>query len=142
MTRALWVKRGKGLLAACERTEALLTGIPEGTIVTTSEPLQARNPYFHRLVMKILSIVLEHTWPKYGTIDALMDDLKFKSRMYDELEVTPQCVKIRLKSIAFAKMSEAEFQQVWKAWSAIIADELIPGVDPELLLDEAKNAAR
>lgn len=141
MAKALWIKKGKGLWPACERTEGLLDGIPEGSIVTTSAPLQSRNPYFHRLVMKILSIVIEHTWPRFANIDGILDYLKLKSGMVDEVEICPGYVKVKMKSIAFHKMGEVEFQQVWKQWGAIISTELMPGVDPEELLNEAKHAA-
>lgn len=109
--------------------------------MTTSEPLQPRNPAFHRLVMKILSIVIEHTWPRFANIDAILDYLKLKSGMVDELEICPGYVKVRMKSIAFHKMGEAEFHAIWEQWGAIISTELIPGVDPQALLNEARAAA-
>lgn len=117
-----------------------MADIPNGALVTTSAPHCPRNPAFHRLMMAILAKVLEHTWPRFASINDVMDYLKLKSGMVHELEVRPGLVKVRFKSVSFASMGEAEFHKVCDQWLAIIAEDLIPGVDPQALLDEAKAA--
>lgn len=140
MAKALWIKRGQGLVVAGPHTEELIAGIPNGSLVYTNAPHCPRNPDFHRLMMAILAKVIEHTWPQYSTINELMDVLKLKSGMVDWIEIKPGMSKVRFKSVSFASMGENEFHAVCDKWLEIIARDLIPGVDPQDLLREAKAA--
>src|SRR5512143_2649552 len=139
MAQALWIKRGQGLWPAGPHTEELMAGIAQGELVTTSAPHCPRNPAFHRLMMAILAKVIEHTWPRFASINDVMDWLKLKSGMVKEIDLGDGRVRVRFKSVSFASMGEAEFHKVCEQWLAIIATDLMPGVDPQALLDEARK---
>jgi hypothetical protein len=91
--------------------------------------------------MAMLQTVLEHTHPRFADIEDLMDWLKLKSGMVKEIEVRPGLVKVKFKSVSFASMDERKFKAVSEQWRSIICAELMPGTNPETLLDEARRAA-
>jgi hypothetical protein len=141
VAEALWIKRGNGLVPADPATEAMIAGAKNNDYLRTNEPKQPRNPDFHRLMMAMLQVVLEHCHPQFADMEELMDYLKLKSGMVREVEIAPGLVKVKFKSVSFAAMDEAKFRRVSDQWRSIICQELMPGTDPELLLEEAKRAA-
>lgn len=141
MTDALWLKQGNGLFPADPATQAMFDGCRNGDYVRTDAPRRPRNPAHHRLMMAMLTKVLEHTFPRFADVEALMDYLKLKSGMVEEIEVSPRLVKLKFKSISFSAMGQLQFKAVSEQWRAIICAELMPGTDPETLLDEGRAAA-
>lgn len=136
---ALWIKRGAGLFPADPVTEAMLDGIGQGQSVTTDEPRKRRNPAFHALMMGILQKVVEQTAPRYADVEDLMFELKLRTRMFKEID-TRRGVRLVPRSISFASMSEQQFKRVSDRWLYVISTEIMPGVDPEALLTEARAA--
>lgn len=140
MMDALWVKRGNSLVPADPVTETMLDGVAQGQTVTTDEPRRRRNPQFHKLMMSILQKVVEHTAPRFADIEDLMFELKLRTGMFKEID-TRRGVRLVPKSISFASMSEQQFKRVADRWLYIISTEIMPGVDPETLLEEATRDA-
>lgn len=140
MTDALWIKRGNGLFPADPVTETMLEGVGQGQTVTTDEPRRRRNPQFHKLMMSILQKVVENTDNRYADIDDLMFELKVRTGMFKEID-TRRGVRLVPRSISFASMSEQKFKRVSDRWLYVISTEIMPGVDPESLLAEARQAA-
>lgn len=143
MTEALWIKRGTALVAADPVTEAMLDEIANGSEVMTGAPRRRRNPKFHRLMMGILQKVLDATQPRFADVDELMFYLKVTSGMFREIAAYGGRVRLVPKSVSFAAMDETAFRRVSDRWLWIIAndDALLPGVDPESLLDAAHREA-
>lgn len=133
---ALWIKKGSGLFPADPVTEAMLDGVAQGDSVTTDEPRKRRNPQFHKLMMAILTKVVEATAPKYADVENLMFELKIRTKMFKSID-TRLGVRLVPKSISFASMSEQQFKRVADRWLFVIATDILPGVDPETLLKEA-----
>lgn len=143
MNDALWLKRGLTLVPSDIVTEELLAEIKNGVLLTTSAPRRRRNPQFHRLMMAMLQRVMEATRPRFTDIDDLMFYLKLRSHMFKEVSVYGGHVRLVPKSVSFASMAETEFRQVSDRWRYIISTDklLLPGIDPETLLDEAMQRA-
>lgn len=131
----LWVKKGNALVPADPVTEDILHQITNGTTVTTDSPRQRRNGSYHRLMMSMLQKVYEHAWPRFATVDDLMDWLKLKSGMVKEFDLGDGKIRLKFQSVSFSSMGEIRFRAVSEQWRAIIAEEF--GIDPESLLAEA-----
>lgn len=138
---ALWKKVGRSLVPWDVRTADLLERTEEGALVFTSEPHSHRNPQHHKLIMAILTKVVEHS-DDYADLSDLIFDLKLRCKMGKFIVMKRDGTVVFVpKSLSFAAMSQQEFRQVADRWLDIIATEILPGVDPESLLDEAsKNA--
>jgi hypothetical protein len=123
----LWIKRGGGLFPADPVTEGMLASIGQDQTVTTDEPRRRRNPDFHRLMMAGLSEVVANTHPRFADVDALLDWLKLKSGMVDQVMVHEGIVYLKFKSISFASMDQEKFKAVSEQWREIILEEF--GID-------------
>jgi len=134
MSGALWIKSGNSLVPADPVTEELLAGIKQGTYVHTDTPPQPRNPKHHRLMMAILSKVVEHTWPRFADVDGLIWWLKLRSGMFKTVHIIDGVEKFEMESIKFHHMGETKFKAVKEKWLNIICTELMPGTDPEELV--------
>lgn len=132
---ALWIRRDDALVPADPATKAMLDGIKRGNYARTNRPTQPRNPKFHRLMMAVLQKVVEQTWPRFADTTELMDWLKIRSGMVREVYVVEGVVKLAFKSVSFAQMDESAFKALSDKWLEIICRDLMPGTDPEGLLN-------
>lgn len=139
---ALWIKQGNSLVPADPVTEERLAQVKNGTKVMTSEPKKRRNPDFHRYMMALLQVTLENTESNFADLDDLMFYLKLKSGMFREID-TRRGVRLVPKSISFASMDELHFRRVADRWRWIIGTDpnLLPGTDPDSLLNESQRRA-
>jgi hypothetical protein len=135
----LWIKRGNALIPADPVTEDIIAEIKNATFVSTSAPRNRRNPQFHRLMMAVLQKVVEHTAPRFADIEDLMNYLKLKTGMVKAVEWRGYS-RLVFRSVSFASMSEQQFRRVSDRWLYVISTEIMPGVDPETLLEEAQAA--
>ena len=139
MTEALWRKVGNSLVPMDVVTEDLLGKTQNGALVVTSEPRSRRNPDHHRWMMAVLAKVVENT-DHFADVEDLMLELKLRCRMGSYSMRRGRLVFVP-RSISFAAMSQQQFKRVTDRWLYLISTEIMPGVDPETLLDEARSAA-
>lgn len=123
----LWIKRGGGLFPADPVTEGLLATVGQDQTVTTDEPRRRRNPDFHRLMMAGLSEVVANAHPRFADVEDLMDWLKLKSGMVEEIRLEDGRVRLKFKSISFAAMDQLKFKAISDQWREIVLREF--GVD-------------
>jgi hypothetical protein len=141
MRECLWVKRGNSLVPSDVVTADLLARTENGAVVRTSPPRSPRNPDHHRFMMAILSKVVENT-DDYADIDDLMFELKLRCKMGRWVKYNKRGdVAFVPKSISFAAMSQQQFRAVADRWLYVIKTEIMPGVDPEALVREAREAS-
>jgi hypothetical protein len=136
----LWVKRGNSLVPADVVTEDVLARTPNGASVKTSEPRSPRNADHHRWMMAILAKVVENT-DGFADIEDLMFELKLRCKMVKAVKWSGDQIAFVPKSISFASMTQEQFKAVADRWLYVISTEIMPGVDPTLLLNAAGEAA-
>jgi hypothetical protein len=126
-----WIKQGNSLRPGDIVTEDMIATFKNGATVFTDQPRRRRNPDFHRLMMAGLAEVVANTYPRFADVEELMDYLKLKSGMVDEIDVGDGRVCLRFKSISFASMDQIKFKAVSEQWREIVLKDF--GID---LLEE------
>ena len=114
--------------------------------VTSERPVMAnvyqpRNAKFSAMVHAVLWKVVQNS-DDFDTVDELKKYLKVRSKMFSMYAgVNPYTGKpqtfMQLDSVALHAMDEIEFKGVWDKWLAIILTEVLPGIDPDVLLVHA-----
>lgn len=116
-----------------QRCAALKTGV----IVQLAE-YSARNERRHRLYWALLTKVVDAGCP-WDTPEALHNALKEHLGYYDWIETVSGDRVKHLHSIAFDRMSEANFRKYLDAAINVICDRILPGVEKSALIAEVHD---
>lgn len=139
----LMFKRVLGALRpANEAAEAALRSIPEGGTIIGDLKRSPRNVRRHKLYWKILDIAAENLADRVdGPLDSnLLHELVKQRLGLGEWVTLPSGDRLfKADSTAFHAMPENEFVQHFDRVNGLLAKWL--GVDPAVLMDEAKQEA-
>jgi hypothetical protein len=120
-----------GLKAADDRTEDAIKNFGLGEIVRVKF-YSSRNIRHHRLFFGLLNMVFVNQ-DKYLSLEGLRFAVTIQAGYVDEIKLAGDKVTLKPKSIAFARMSQLEFNEFFQAAIAAIP-VLLPqfeGVDLE-----------
>lgn len=127
--KTVWVKHKGALYPAEERAADVNGTIADGDEVMI-EIRRPRNLKHHKKFFKLLSIVLENQ-DLFKTNEQLLTFIKRGIGHVDEYG--------EVKSIAFEKMDQTEFNEFYKKSVDFICMEVIPGMDHEALMAEVEH---
>lgn len=117
-----------------EREVVRLRGYKLGTVMR-AEFHHIRNAKFHRLVMKILGIVVENSDRLLNT-DQLLTEIKIKlGRVDTTIDQSNGRVYYTLQSISFDDMDQDEFDKFYAELKPLLARDYFGGV-PDRIVDE------
>lgn len=108
--------------------EAILRSISMGECVEVTVK-RKRNPKHHRKLMALLNIVVENTDGRWPNIDALKEDLKMATGLFEKRVSISGKTYFIPKSISFASMDQAEFTKWYDQALDVIVTRIIPGLD-------------
>lgn len=118
--------------------EAILRSISMGECVEVTIK-RKRNPRHHRKLMALLNVVVENTDCRWPNIDALKEDLKMATGLFEKrLSISGKAYFVP-KSISFASMDQTEFSKWYDAAIDVIVTRIIPGLDRADLEREVMN---
>lgn len=119
------------LIPADESSAEEMRKIKPGQAITV-EVKRARHPRQFRLYWALIGVIFDHQG-RYATRQDLSDALKVAVGHYEEVGKRGEHVIVRPKSIAFANMPQAQFEQFFERVVAFVCANIIPGTtDQEL----------
>lgn len=102
------------------------------------EVKRARNPKQHRLYWALINLI-HGQQSRYTTHDQLSNALKCAVGWCDEIELKDGRIMAIPKSIAFANMKQAEFEQFFDAVIKLVITKILPGVKEADLRSELEE---
>lgn len=136
--RALFTRTPGSLVPADGEAEQMLRRVKIGQPVWV-EIRAARNVKQHRYLFALLRIIVDHD--VYPTTDAALLALKFATGLVDSFKLKDGVVHMIPKSISFASMRQAEFQEWFDAAIKVVATKWLE-VAPEALAREIEEMLR
>jgi hypothetical protein len=130
-TELLIQRDGNRLVAADPYSLDALQGLPKGQTlnVTIKRP---RNVKHHRKFFALLGIVYD-AQSRYPTTDHLLNAIKIAIGHYDLVPLTKKHTVIQTRSISFASMDQAAFEQFYDRVILVIVKDILPGVQAKEL---------
>lgn len=132
MATGFFAKHIGALRPADEDAESLLQSIAMGECVEVTVH-RRRNPKHHRKLFALLKIVVENTDGRWPNTDALKEDLKMATGLFEKRASISGKVYFVPKSISFASMDQAEFSRWYDQAVDVIVTRIIPGLDRDEL---------
>lgn len=126
-TDVMLVCENRRLVAADPMSLEALDGMREGEIVS-AKITRPRNVRHHRKFFALLGIVFE-AQDRYPTMEHLLDAIKIAIGHYDTIQLTKTKTVIKTKSISFASMDQAAFEQFYDRVVRLIVTKILPGTD-------------
>jgi hypothetical protein len=128
-TDAILVRRADGSFVAADPVSLeALDHIRPGTQVR-AQITHPRNVAHHRLFFGALQVAFE-AQDRFPTVEALLDALKIGLGLYDTYEISGRQF-MRVRSIAFGAMDQAEFARFFDRAVALLLRVLPPGTQRE-----------
>lgn len=124
-------KSGKNTLEVEEAAEKYLRRfrLGEDFLISLKRP---RNLAFHRKFMALLRYAFENQ-ERYEDFEAFRKEVTMRAGWWEEhVHVTGQ-ISYTAKSIAFAKMDELQFDELYRKAITAIIEHFLVGMDPEEL---------
>lgn len=142
-----FIKSRLGLIPSGTEANTWFMRLKSGAEVNVTVTVP-RNLKFHRKFFAMLHVSFDaHDWPEIETesgpvkcsFEMFRAYVTIKSGHY-EMDVTPEGkLRPRAKSIAFAKMSEAEFNKVYSDVLNVILLRFLPGWDDDTMNEAVNN---
>ncbi len=132
MAKALFRKHLGRLVPDGHEAEALINSIRQGELVE-ADIRRPRNLQHHRKFFALLRVVFENQ-EYYSSTDHLLAACKHATGHVDVIRTKRGQITIP-KSISFAKMDQAEFNDFYDRVVTWVVTEVIPGLDREDLED-------
>lgn len=126
------------LLMICEKNKLVaadpvgfesLEAMREGEYVT-AKLTRTRNPGHHRKFFALLNIVYE-AQERFATMEQLLNFVKIATGHCDVMEIIKGKPIYVPRSISFAKMDQAAFEQFYNSVVKLIVTKILPGVDSD-----------
>lgn len=130
-------RRLSSLIPIDDEGRDILAGIGQGEIVKAkiSKP---RNPQHHRKFFSMIQLVFENQ-ERFPTIDHLLTAVKIEAGWYHDVAIDLEGRLVYVpKSISFAKMDQAEFNQFYSKAIAAVC-RLLPNMNAEDLQEEVMS---
>jgi hypothetical protein len=113
---------------------------PAGKDFWLPRPKRARNARWHRLYMKLLHVVYDNlpepVAEHYPTFERFRKALMKGIGRYDVWQTRNGDLMFEPHSLAFDKMEQDEFEQVWADSVKVITEQFLPGVGSQELENE------
>jgi hypothetical protein len=108
------------------QAEQYLTKVPFGELVmcTVTRP---RNPKFHRKLMSLFQLVYENQ-ERYNNFERFRKEIVMRAGFYEEHTHLTGQVSYIAKSLAFDKMDETEFSDLYDKCCAVIIQYFWPDI--------------
>lgn len=124
-TTAFMCKKLGALRPSDAMSSERLDAVPEGTIIKV-EWTRPRNLQHHRWFFAALNLLYERQ-SHYATLEDLRQAILIYLGHYHEFKLRDGRVVVRAKSISFANMDQTTFDELSRAFVAMIV-EMLPGV--------------
>ena len=111
--------------------------VDQPVLVKITKP---RNIGMHRKFFALMQIGFDNQ-EKYDTLDAFRKEVTMRAGWYKEHHHVTGAISYEAKSIAFNKMDELEFQELFYKCIDVILRHFMPGGDPELLKAEVERVS-
>ena len=136
--RVLCKRTASGLQPLDQQATEELRKVPLGRSVYV-ELVRARNARQHRFVMKLLSIIADHG--EYPSTDAALVALKLATGHVEEIRMNKDGSEVRIipKSIAFANLSQSDYETWMTAALQVVTERWLPGVSSDDLRKEIEE---
>lgn len=130
-TELIMQRDGNRLAAAEAMSLEALQNLPKGEMlkVTITRP---RNMGHHRKFFALMGVVFE-AQSRHATMEHLLDAIKIAIGHYDLVHLSKKHTVIHPRSISFAKMDQAAFEQFYNRVIALIVERILPGTTQEEL---------
>lgn len=135
MTTALFVKHLGSLRPADDDAESIMRALGSGELVEVTVK-KRRNPKHNAKLFALLKIVVDNTDGRWPTVDALKEDLKMATGLYEKRVSLSGKVYYVPKSISFASMDQVQFSQWYDQALDVIVGRILPGIGKEDLENE------
>lgn len=130
----LLVREGNHLRAADPLSLDVLQGIGQHeTVVATIR--RARNPRHHKKLFALLQAIYPHQ-TQFATIEDLLNTLKVATGLFDTGKTIDGIPFMMPRSISFASMTQASFEQFYERVVDIITTKIVPGIGRDDLARE------
>lgn len=132
--QVLLVREGLHLSAADPISLETLQGIGQHeTVVATIR--RARNIRHHRKLFALLQAIYPHQ-TQFATIEDLLNTLKVATGLFDTGKTIDGIPFMMPRSISFASMTQASFEQFYERVVDIITTKIVPGIGRDDLARE------
>lgn len=142
--KATFVKHLGALRPADEAAEDEMQRLGQGEMCEV-EIRKPRNIGFHRKFFALLSLVWKQLpVDDYPTVEDLLTQVKIVTGHYDKRFIQyegKQYTILTPKSISFAAMDQAEFEDFYNRVADYIARDVLPGIEAEDLKQEVESLA-
>ena len=128
MATGFFAKHIGALRPADDDAESLLRTIAMGECVEVTVH-RRRNPRHHRKLFALLKIVVENTDGRWPNVEALKEDLKMATGLFEKRVSISGKVYFVPQSLSFASMDQAEFSRWYDQAVDVIVTRIIPGLD-------------
>jgi hypothetical protein len=119
-------RHGNALVGMEPSSSDAIQAMKHGEVVTATIR-RTRNPAHHRKFMALMQVVFD-AQTRYPTLMQLLDVIKIATGHFDEFEYRGMRV-VKPRSISFAKLDQAAFEQFYQRAVEVIITEVIPGAD-------------
>ena len=128
MATTLFLRRSlNSLIPADAASEEALRSIDMGDTVK-AEIVRPRKLWMHRKFFALLQVIFPHQ-EAYPTLEELREALTIALGYYVEIRCFDGTVQKRAKSISFAKMDQAAFEQFFERAVDAIVTRILPRID-------------
>ncbi len=134
MAKGIFIKHFAALRADDDEARAILSTIKMGEAVTV-EVKKARNIKHHRLYWKLMEVVF-HNQEYYRSKEELSDAFKLAVGHSETMRGPKGSLYQKPKSISFAKMDQAQFNEFFNKAVNFMCSDVIPGLNSSDLINE------
>jgi len=134
MSDGLFIRSVNGLTPADDSAREMLAGLPIGKMVKASVS-RPRNLGHHRLYWSLASAIASSVG---ATRDNISDYIKLKTGHYTTMK-TRNGLMMFPKSISFARMDQAQFNEFFKECCRVVTEEFLPHMKPSDLVREIEQ---
>lgn len=127
MAKGYFAKHLGSLRPADDDAEAIMRTIGMGECVEVTVQ-RKRNPRHNAKLFALLGIIVENTDGRWPTIDALKEDLKMATGLFEKRVSLSGKVYYVPQSVSFASMDQVEFSRWYEQALDVIVTRILPGV--------------
>lgn len=129
----LLMRENNHLSAAEPWSMEVIEAMKNGEIVT-AKITRTRNGKHHRKFFVLIGEVFKNQ-ERYPTMEHLLDAIKIATGHYEMIHITKTKQVYKPKSIAFANMDQAAFEQFYDKVVTLIVTKILPGTNRQDLED-------
>ena len=120
---SIFLIKRNGVIYPCYQSDIDEVSKLKSNVVYEFTCKRPRNPEHHKKYWALCRLVLNNS-ERFKTEEQVSDWLKFESRNIDVIGVSKGMTYVKLKSINYQSMDQAEFEQFWESIIDYVCDEL------------------